>query len=105
MIKNYYEWDFEGAERSYLKAMEINPNLAIARFQYAWHLAPFGRYEEAIDHHLLAKELDPLVPLYTSDMGSLYLWAGDVENALKEAEEGLELDPEFGHGLWGYGQF
>jgi len=100
MIKTYYEWDFIGAKRGYLKALEINPNLAIARFQYAWYLAFFGRFEEAIEHHLMAKELDPLVALYTSDMGSLYLWAGEVDKALKEAQEGLELDPDFGHGLW-----
>jgi TolB-like protein/Flp pilus assembly protein TadD len=100
MIKTYYEWDFEGAEKAYLKALEINPNLAIARFQYAWYLACFGRFEEAIEHHLLAKELDPLVPLYTYDMGSLYLWAGEVDKAFKEVQEGLELDPDFGHGIW-----
>jgi class 3 adenylate cyclase/TolB-like protein/Flp pilus assembly protein TadD len=100
MIKTYYEWDYEGAEKAYLKALEINPNLAIARFQYAWYLACFERYEEAIKHHLLAKELDPLLPLYTYDMGSLYLYAGEVDKALKEVQEGLELDPDFGHGIW-----
>jgi TolB-like protein len=100
MIKTYYEWDFEGAEIAYLKALEINPNLAIARFQYAWYLITFGRYEEATVHHLLAKELDPLWPLYTYDMGSLYLWTGEVDKAFKEVQEGLELNPEFGHGLW-----
>lgn len=99
-IKSFYEWDYEGAEKAYLKALEINPNLAIARFQYAWHLACFGRYEEAIEHHLLAKELNPLMPLFTYDMGSLYLYAGEVDKALKEVQEGLELDPDFGHGLW-----
>ena len=100
MIKTYYEWDFEGAEMAYLKALEINPNLAIARFQYAWYLACFGRLEAAIKHHLLAKELDPLWPLYTYDMGSLYLYAGEIDKAFKEVQEGLELDPDFGHGQW-----
>lgn len=100
MIKTYYEWDFEGAEKAYLKALQINPNLAIARFQYAWYLACFGRFELAIEHHLIAKELDPLLPLYTYDMGSLYLYAGEVDKAFKEVQEGLELDPDFGHGVW-----
>jgi tetratricopeptide (TPR) repeat protein len=100
MIKTYYEWDYEGAEKAYLKALEINPNLAIARFQYAWYLACFERYEEAIEHHILAKELDPLVPLFTYDMGSLYLYAGEIDKAFQEVQEGLELDPEFGHGQW-----
>lgn len=100
IIKCYYEWDWEGAQNGYRKALEINPSLAMAHFQYAWYLACLGHWDKAIEHHLQAKELDPLTPLNTSDMGSLYLWAGDVDKAFKEAKEGLELDPEFGHGWW-----
>lgn len=103
IIKLYYEWDWEGAERGFQKALKINPNLAIARFHYAWYLACFGYFDEAIEQHLLAKELDPLTPLYTVDMGSLYLWAGEVDKALVEVNEGLELDQNFAHGWWALG--
>lgn len=103
IIKFYYEWDWEGAERGFHKALEINPNLAMAHFQYAWFLAAFDRFEEAIEHHLLAKELDPLTALYTVDMGSLYLWAGEVDKAFEEVTEGLELNQNFGHGWWALG--
>ena len=101
LIKFYRELDWEGAEKAFLKALKINPNIALANFQYAWYLVAFGRFEEAIGYHQLAKELEPLTALYTSDLGSLYIWAGvDLDLALKEAEEGLELNPEFGHGWW-----
>ena len=100
IIKFYFEWDWNGAEHGFKKALEINPNLAMAHFQYAWYLACFGHFNEAIKHHLLAKELDPLIPIYTVDMGSLYLWAGEVDNAFEEVTEGLELDQNFGHGWW-----
>jgi len=91
------------AERGYRKALEINPSLALAHFQYAWYLACLGRWEEAIEYHLMAKELDPLTPIYTVDLGGLYLWAGEEEKALEEVTEGLELDPEFAHEWWTLG--
>ena len=103
ILKFYRDMDWEGAGIYFKKTLEMNPNQALAHFQYAWFLAVFGRFEEAILHHQLAKELDPLVPLYTSDLGSLYYWAGELDLALKEAKEGLELDPEFGHGWWALG--
>ena len=100
MYDFYYGWDWTAAENSFEKALNINPNLAIAQFHYAWFLAVFGKYDEAIDRHIVAKELDPLTAIYTVDLGSLYLWAGDLENAEKEVIEGLELDREFAHGWW-----
>ncbi len=98
--KNYYDWDWEGAEKAFIHSIAINPNLAISHFHYAWHLAIFGRYDEAIREHRMAKELDPLTAIYTADMGSLYLWAGDIDKALIEATQALELDADFGHGWW-----
>ena len=103
VIKAFYEWDWEGAEGEFLRALEINPNHAFAHFQYAWYLICFIRWEEATEHHLLAKELDPLVPIYTADMGGLYLWAGQPDKALKEVKEAMELDPEFAHSWFALG--
>jgi serine/threonine-protein kinase len=100
IVKSHFEWNWEEAEKGFLKALAINPNQASAHFQYAWYLAVFGRFDEAIVHHKMAKELDPLRPFFTSDMGSLYYWTDSLELALKEAHEGLQLNPEFGHGWW-----
>ena len=100
IIKNYNEWDWEGAEKAFLRSIEINPNMVDAHFYYAWYLAIFGRFDEAIKEHLLAKKLDPLTPIYSADLGSLYYWAGFKDKALTEAKQALELDPEFGHGWW-----
>ena len=100
ILKFYKDWDWDGAEEDFVETLRINPNQAMAQFQYAWLLAVLGRFEEAIFHHILAKELDPLNPLHTSDLGSLYYWSGDLELALKEAKAGLQIAPEFGHGWW-----
>ncbi len=100
MVKAYYEFDWDEAERLYQKANEMNNNLAMSHFQYAWYLAIMGRYEEAVKEHQLAKTLDPLTPIYTADMGSLYYWLGKPEEGIIEIEQSLELDSNFHHAWW-----
>ncbi len=93
-VKLYHAWDWEGAERAFRRANELNPSLAFNRYHYAWYLCLMGRYEEAIVQHRLAKELDPLTPVHTAWLGGLYLWADrPPEDAIAEARKALELDP------------
>lgn len=93
-VKLYYEWDWEGAERAFLRANELNPSLPMNRYQYAWYLALFDREEEAIAEQRLAQELDPLTPLFTVWISGLYVWMGRVEEGLIEARETAELYPD-----------
>ncbi|MFQ6114572.1 MAG: hypothetical protein ACE5NG_10890, partial [bacterium] len=48
MIKIYADWDRPGAEQAYRRALELNPNLALARAHYGWSLEIDGRVEEAL---------------------------------------------------------
>ncbi len=99
MVKSYYEWDWEGAERAFLHADELNPNLAMNHYHYAWYLALFGRMDEAITEHKRAQELDPLTPLHTSWLGGLYWMDNRYEMAIEECQKAFELDPDNWAGL------
>ena len=49
MEKSHYEFDFPGAEKEFLTALEFNPNSAYAHFFYSnCYLMPMGRQAEAI---------------------------------------------------------
>jgi TolB-like protein/Flp pilus assembly protein TadD len=89
----YYEYDFAGAERHFLRARELNPNLAMNHYHYAWYLALFDRLDEAIAAHQRARSLDPLDPLHTTWLGLLYLMAGRPDDGMREARHALELAP------------
>lgn len=93
-VKSYYERDWEGAEQSFLRADELNPNLAMNHYHYAWYLALFGRMDEAIVEHKRAQELDPLTPLHTTWLGGLYWIDGHYKKAIEEIQKVLELDPD-----------
>jgi TolB-like protein/Flp pilus assembly protein TadD len=92
-VKLYFEWDFDGARDALERAMTINPNLAMAHYHYAWYLALFGQIDRAIEEHVLARDLDPLTPLHTAWLGSIYSYKGDFQSALDTAEAALEINP------------
>jgi len=102
--KLYSDWDFRGAERDFLRALDLNPNLAVARCHYAWYLPILGRFEDAVSEMKRARDLDPLTPLYTAWLGSLYSYLGHTREMIEEARKALALAPNYVWGLLGLGR-
>jgi serine/threonine-protein kinase len=90
-----YNWNWEEAERTFNKALELNPNYATAHQWYAEFLASMGRYEEAKKEIRKAKELDPLSKIISSIDGFIEFFARDHSNGIKKCKEVLELDPTY----------
>jgi TolB-like protein/Tfp pilus assembly protein PilF len=91
--------DFEGAEAMYRRALELNPNYAMA---YAWYgellRVNLGRSEEALALHRKAVELDPL-SAYIILTGGLTLESlGRFDEALARYQRALEVDPGYAEG-------
>jgi TolB-like protein/Tfp pilus assembly protein PilF len=95
MFQLYYEWDWAGAERSLLHAIELNPSLVAAHYHYAWMMELFGDHEKALYHGEITKELDPLSPFYTAWLADQYRSAGQYQKAIAEAETTLAFSPEY----------
>jgi TolB-like protein/predicted Zn-dependent protease len=92
-VKLYGDWDWAGAERAFLRANELNPNLAFNHYHYAWYLVLVDRVAEAIAEHKRAQELDPFTPVHTAYLGTLYGWEGRHADALTEARKAIEFSP------------
>jgi tetratricopeptide (TPR) repeat protein len=92
-IMVYAEWDWEGAEREFQRANELNPSMAMNHYHYAWYLALFERWDEAVEEHELAQQIDPLTPLMSAWLVAMYRIAGRLDEALAEAGRTLERWP------------
>ncbi len=57
--KYFYEYDFAGAERDCMRALELDPNSPVAHNIYSTYLAGRGRHDEAIDKMKTAIDLEP----------------------------------------------
>ncbi len=90
-----YDWDWRGAEREFQRAIELNPNYAIAHQWYCGYLEAMGRTPEAIAEGKRALELDPLSPIITFEMGLGFFYARDYDKAIEYYQKTLELDPDF----------
>ena len=59
LVRHWYEWDWEGSDRAYRRALELNPGLTHTRSMYATLLAQLGRADEAVAQARSAVERDP----------------------------------------------
>ena len=103
MVRMKYEWDFAGAEESFLKALGLNPSYAQAHFWYSLYLEAMGRGEEAVLQARWARELDPISKGAAANLALQLANAGRFEEASAEIAEALELDARFWGTHWASG--
>lgn len=93
-LKRVREWDWSGAERSFKKAIELNPNNSIAIAWYAQMLAFLGRHDEALAMIDRAIAVDPITPSVSDIKLPILEASGRFEDGLKLAEQRFEFDKE-----------
>ena len=87
LVKQSYEYDYSGAEKEYMRALEIDPKSVEAHTYYAGLHSMLGRTDEAIVHIDRALELDPhFFP--GKLMKSILLFSADsINEAIRLLEE------------------
>lgn len=92
--KSWGGWDWEGAERSWARALELNPNSPEFRAYYSHYLFIIGRHEEAMLQAERALELDPVDALYQGLYGMDLMYEHRYEEAIETLERALLLEPD-----------
>jgi serine/threonine-protein kinase len=87
------EWNWKAAEKSFQRALEINPNYPDARVYYSNLLCFMGRPEEALEQGEKALELDPYNALFRGIYGLTLLLTGRDDEALAQARHALKISP------------
>jgi len=88
---SYLNWEWGKSEQAFKRALELNPNSAIAHAYYAHLLNSIGRDEEARKHMDIALELDPLSFNNRDSSARFYYHRGNFSEALKEIQKCQEL--------------
>jgi TolB-like protein/class 3 adenylate cyclase/Tfp pilus assembly protein PilF len=88
------EWNWEKAEASFRKAIELNPRYPQAHSWYGFILLAWvkGEFDKAEEHGLIALNLEPLSAISHANYGAILHAAGKYEQSLACCEAGLELD-------------
>jgi Tfp pilus assembly protein PilF len=82
-IDFFLGWDWPRAEQALRRAIELNPNYALARFHLAHLLSNSVRHDEAIEMILHARDLDPLSAIMHSFHGQFLFDARRYPEALE----------------------
>ncbi|NNE99234.1 MAG: protein kinase, partial [Pyrinomonadaceae bacterium] len=89
-----YSYDWQGAERSFLKAIEVNPKYAKTYMWYADCLGTKGMFDEAIRNYAIALKLDPFDQVANYMTTGNLIHAEKYDEAISQAKKMNELFPE-----------
>jgi tetratricopeptide (TPR) repeat protein len=99
LISLQYEWNWAESERNFKRALELNPNYAVAHHWYGdGYLTALGRLNEAVGELRKAHELDPLSLIITTDLAKRLSFAGKDAEAFALFNKVVEADPDFVQG-------
>lgn len=92
-----YEWDWEGSEREYRRAIALDPGYVTAHYLLALRLQHELRHDEAIAEVEAARAVDPLAPQVLNLAGFVYSRANRadrLDRGIMYLREALALSPQ-----------
>lgn len=98
-INFYGDFDWEGAERSYKKAIELDSLNVDALIRYSAYLVAMKKYDKAIEFADKAILLDPISISSLHNLGWVNLVAGNFKKSEEAFSEALSIHPNW---TWGY---
>ena len=91
-----HEWSWAAAERSFRRAIELDPSWADAYVDLAWCvLCPVGKLDAALQELGHAAKVDPLSLDVARTRAAVLVDAGRPDEAIQTARRILAVDPEF----------
>ena len=102
-----YEWDRDGSEKEFRRAIELKPNYATAHHWLASDLSNLKRFDDSLVEYRRAEELDPLSPIIGTNLGDALVYARRYDEAIAQYKRTLVRNPNFAYAHqalgWAYG--
>ena len=102
-----YEWNRDGSEKEYRRAIELKPNYATAHHWLGADLASVKRFDDSLSEMRRAEELDPLSRIISTNLADTLVFARRYDEAIAQYKRVLVRDPSFSYAHralgWVYG--
>ena len=99
-IKFGHEWDWQGADLDFKRALAIDPNNVDAHLFSAMLCMAVGCFTEALEHMGRVEQLDPLSPAVQSFFGRVLYRAGKYDDAIAHLNRAIGLEPRSAAGAY-----
>jgi len=96
--KRILDWDFDGAEEEFLRAIAIEPNSTPSNYFIAALYAARGDREKALLYLRRTASIDPASLWVNNFASELYRYFGLYDEAIAAGERALQLDATFVYG-------
>jgi len=93
--KASFDYDWDGANRDFARAIALEPGYATAHHWFGEVLVAQGRLDEALEQMHAAAEADPLSAVIRHVPGFFLLYSNRLDEAEAQYLSTLELDPNF----------
>ncbi len=90
-----YDWDWNAAEARFKRAIDLNPQYALAHHWYANYLTDMGRFDEALAELRVAETLEPLSILIHRDFAWVFFCSGRYDDAIAQLRDTLKRAPSY----------
>jgi serine/threonine-protein kinase len=97
-VKRILDWDLDGAEAEYNRALDIEPNSTSSNYFSAAFYAARGDRDKALAYLQRTSKIDPASLWVNNSACELYRYFGLYDEALVAGERALQLDPAFIYG-------
>jgi TolB-like protein/Tfp pilus assembly protein PilF len=94
-VKRIIMWDLKGEEAELKRALEIDPNSAVAHLFLALLQSAMGDRERGLAEMRIAIKLDPLSPLIGNFEVDSFVSNGRLDEAFAAAQRTMEIDPNY----------
>jgi TolB-like protein/Tfp pilus assembly protein PilF len=102
-----YEWNRDGSEKEYRRAIELKPNYATAHHWLGADLSSVKRFDDGLSEIRRAEELDPLSRIISTNLADTLVFARRYDEAIAQYKRVLVRDPSFSYAHralgWVYG--
>jgi TolB-like protein len=89
----HHDWDWRTAETQFRRALELDPNYAVAHHWYSHYLTAMGRTEESLAASKRCLELDPLDLVCNIHMAWHYQFSRQYDEAIEQCHKTNDLHP------------
>ena len=90
-----YEWDRDGSEKEYRRAIELKPNYSTAHHWLGADLGNVKRFDDSLAAVRRAEELDPLSPIIGTNLADMLVFARRYDEAIAQYKRILVRNPNF----------
>jgi len=90
-----HDWDWDGLDDDFRRALELDPGHAIAYYWYSEYLMAVGRADESIAMVQTAHRMDPLSSVLNASLGMILYLARRYDQSLAGLQKALEIDPDY----------